>query len=91
MKVVQVEWLDSVGMTPEWEYKDEVKSLKPVSPTSVGFLLEDEPDHVTILQTDSENQLLGRLTIPKISITSMKNLDVVSEISKEIKPQIERQ
>lgn len=76
MKIVQVVWVDSVGMTPDWEHKDEIEPLKPANPTSVGFLLDDNSDYVTLLQTDSETQLMGRLTIPRISIVSMETLNI---------------
>lgn len=65
MKIVKIIWWDSKGVTSDWEFKDELKELHPVHIESVGFLLEENGDYLTILQSDSEEQILGRLTIPK--------------------------
>lgn len=65
MKMVKVIWHDSKGVTSDWEFKDEIKPLRPVRVESVGFLWDDNGDYLTLLQSDSEEQLLGRLTIPK--------------------------
>ena len=74
MKIVIVKWIDSIGLTPDWEYKNGLKQLKPAYVTSVGFLLEDNEDYKTILQSDSSNQILGRLTIPAGCVTSISVL-----------------
>jgi len=74
-KFVLIEWLDSRGVTFEWEYIDEVKPLKPCKCSSVGFLLEDNEDYKTIVQTISEDQLIGRMSIPTRSIIRIKEIE----------------
>ena len=67
-RIVKIEWLDSKAAPHEWEYRDDLGSLAPVSCITVGFILEQTKDYVTVAHTISENQILGRLTIPRISI-----------------------
>jgi len=74
MKVVSIEWIDSVGITERWEVDDEITSLKPTKVISVGFLIDDKKKYKTIVQNIGRNQVLGRMTIPSCSITKMEEL-----------------
>lgn len=65
MKIVEVIWDDSRGVTSGWEFKDEMEPLYPVTVRSVGFLEEENGEYITIVQSDSKNEVLGRMTIPK--------------------------
>lgn len=49
-KLVLIEWLDSKGITNQWEYLDEIESIKPCKCLSVGFLLEETEQYKTIAQ-----------------------------------------
>ena len=64
MKIVKITWIDAIGVTPDWEHKDDIKPMKPVIVTSVGYLLDDNKEYKTILQSDSDDVMCGRLTIP---------------------------
>lgn len=74
MKMVEIKWLDSKGVTSDWEFKDEVKQMPPCNVTSVGFMYDDNGEYITLLQSETEEQILGRLTIPKVCIVSIKQL-----------------
>ena len=71
--IVLIEWVDSKGMT-NWEDIDGLKSMPPCVCYTVGFLLEDNENYKTVALALSEEQLLGRLTIPTACIQSMKRL-----------------
>lgn len=71
MKIVKIVWYDSKGITSDWEFKDDIKPLHPVRVESVGFLWADNGDFLTLVQSDSDEQLLGRLTIPKGCVCDM--------------------
>lgn len=73
-KTVFIEWLDSKGMIREWEYIDELESLKPGRCISIGYLIEDNKEYKTIVQTLSDTQLSGRMTIPTGAILRMKEI-----------------
>ena len=73
-KKVEIHWLDSHGITSDWEFIDELKSFMPVEVVSIGFLLEDEKDYKTIVQSYSESQVLGRMAIPATSILQIITL-----------------
>lgn len=74
LKIVEVVWFDSTGITSKWEHKDDIELLKPALVNSVGFLLQDEKDYVTLVQSDSGEQLMGRLTIPMACIDCINEL-----------------
>ena len=74
MKVVKITWIDSKGITSEWEFKEDIKPLTPCLCVSIGWLLDDNEEYKTIVQSDSDNQCLGRMTIPACSI---KNIEVI--------------
>lgn len=75
-EIVFIEWLDSKGITNQWEYLDEIDPIKPDKCLSVGFLLEKAREYVTIAQTVGEAQVIGRTTIPCCSIKRIKKLAV---------------
>jgi len=73
-KLVSIEWLDSKGITHEWEYLDEIAPLLPSKCVSVGFLLEETEGYKTIAQSLSDTQVLGRTTIPCCAIQKVIKL-----------------
>ena len=74
MRTVLIEWLDSKGVTSSWEFKEDIAPLEPSLCRSVGFLYDDGDDYKTLLMTDSEQQILGRLTIPASAIRRIQAL-----------------
>ncbi len=71
---VMIGWLDSKGVINEWEFKEELEPLLPCQCLSIGFLVERTKEYTTIVQSISEKQILGRLTIPNCSINYIKKL-----------------
>ena len=74
MRKVEIEWVDSKAGRNEWEYLNDLEPLKPVTCTSVGFLIEDAPEYKTIVHTINTNQILGRITIPSSCIKKIRKL-----------------
>ncbi len=72
--LVRIQWLDSKGVVDAWEFIDGLKPMKPCACVSVGFLIDDHPDYKTIALTMSEDQVLGRLTIPMCAIQNIAPL-----------------
>lgn len=73
-KLVLIKWLDSKGITSEWEFWSEIEPLKPSVCISVGFLIEDKSTYKTLATTISKDQVFGRITIPACSIVRFKEL-----------------
>lgn len=74
MKIVEIKWADSHGVTSDWEFKNEMKPLRVCYVTSVGYLWDENEDCTTLLQSDSDKQVLGRLSIPAGCIISKRVL-----------------
>lgn len=64
MKLVEIWWRDSKGVTSEWEFKEDIKPMEPATVYSVGYMLDDNDLFKTIVQSKTETQVMGRLTIP---------------------------
>lgn len=72
MKIVKVKWIDSAGGINGWEYLEELPPLKPATCNTIGYLLENNHEYITIASTISQTQVLGRITIPKCAILKIK-------------------
>jgi len=72
---VEIQWIDSKGVTSSWEHKDDLESLEPVLVTSLGYLLEDKKEYKTIAQSVSADQVLGRMSIPVVSIKKVRKIN----------------
>lgn len=82
MKIVKIVWIDSRGVTSDWEFKDEIKPFKPILVTTVGYLLEDNAEYKTLAQSDSEKMVTGLMAIPVCCIKKIEEL-VVKEINEK--------
>lgn len=71
-KMVLIKWCDSVGITGEWEFIDDIEKMKPHICFSVGFLVDNNKDYKTLASSLNKNQVIGRITIPERSILSYK-------------------
>ena len=74
MDKIRIEWIDSKSGPNEWEYLDDLEPLEPVIITTIGFLVEETPDYKTNAHSMSENQVVGRITIPTACIRKRRRL-----------------
>lgn len=74
-EIVIIEWVDSVRAS-DWTYVEDVDE-KPMDCISVGFLLKETEDSVTIAQNYGlkPEQVCNLMTIPKRSIRSVKEIN----------------
>jgi len=73
-KLVEITWMDSHGVTSTWEFWEDMEELKPERIKSVGYLIADKKGYKTIVQSVSDSQVLGRLTIPAGCIRRTKDI-----------------
>ena len=79
VKLVMVEWLDSMRPIAEWQYLSDYKREKPISCISVGFLIHNS-DGVTAIApnmgniSDKNIQMSGVIHIPTCSILKITDL-----------------
>jgi hypothetical protein len=71
---VSITWVDSKGVTGDWEYLEDLSPLTPCVCTSIGYLLEDKKEYKTLVQTKSANQIVGKICIPSCSIKKIKKI-----------------
>jgi len=72
-EIALIEWLDSKGVN-RWEYLDEIEPMVPNICYAVGFITENAKEYITLALALSDTQVLGRTTIPRGCIKSMRIL-----------------
>jgi hypothetical protein len=72
-KRIEVFWNDAYTYDP-WEEKDSaIETCKPMMPCrTIGWLIDESKDHITICHTYNPKSVMGTLHIPKGCITKMK-------------------
>lgn len=75
MKLVQIIWNDACGQDG-WVTERELLKQKPVVHNSVGYVVQDTKEHITITMSyDEDKDSLGAwLLIPKAYIKKIKKL-----------------
>ena len=68
-----VVWEDAYSHE-DWASIQEAKSHEKCIVNSVGWLIDESDEHVTIVQSFSDNEARSRFTIPKVFIQSMETL-----------------
>ena len=73
--IVIVEWVDSVRAS-DWTYAEDVDE-KPMNCISIGFLMKETDDSITIAQNYGlkPEQVCNIMTIPKCSIKGIRKID----------------
>ena len=80
MKLVEIEWIDSKGVTSEWEFTNDLDELKPTLIRSVGILWESNDECKTLVQSMSigvksrDTQICGRITVPTVCVKKIRIL-----------------
>ena len=74
MKIVEIEWVDSGGMTPIWESTEGLEPLKPLPIVSVGYLWAAKKKSVVICQSLSAGQVARRFVIPRGCIKKIRTV-----------------
>lgn len=75
-RIVLVEWIDAMTGDAGWKTLKEVKKQAPVIVHSIGYLVKDDPDFVTVVGSfipdfgDSD----GNVTVPRGMIKSITDL-----------------
>lgn len=74
IKLVKVNWVDSVTCGG-WTILDDFDEV-PTKATTVGYLIQDKEEYVTIAQTYAEppKQVCNMITIPRVAIVEMTTL-----------------
>ncbi len=74
--IVEIEWLDSIGVPAVWENTEEAEadSLAPSIITTVGYLWESAESFVTVCQSFSPAQVARRFSIPSGCIQKIRTI-----------------
>ena len=73
---VEITWVDSKGIGGDWVHWEDVEPMPPAECMSIGYIIEETADYVTIAQSATDTQVLGTMTIPKCAITEINTLKI---------------
>lgn len=76
MQIVMIEWKDSMHSSG-WHSFNEFKSCLRSGVAlikTVGFLVEDTPDQIAVIQSGSANNIDAILVIPKCAVVRVEDL-----------------
>ena len=83
MKLVNVKWVDSFGVTSSWEDIDDI-DISEMVVKSVGYVVKESDDCIAIAanitmgdHTVCRPQACGVMTIPIVTIVEMKEMESV--------------
>lgn len=81
--MVIVEWVDATYDEEGWRPAPEYNKLllEPISVQTIGFLVADKKEYVTLIQTLAKDSgYMNRFTIPRGCIISIQSLKVSEEV-----------
>lgn len=74
-EIVYVEWIDSCSAAASvWNDRKHAKNLNADLCQSIGFLLADRKDEISIASHLGSDQVSGHMTIPRVAIKKLKRL-----------------
>lgn len=75
MQLVQISWKDIIRPDETWLFKDDVIKLRPAVITTVGWVVDERAESLTIASSMGDDQQLGDINcIPRSVIISIENL-----------------
>ena len=86
LKIVLVEWDDSMGCASSWSIIEDGAAPQPLTCRSVGWLLFDTETSLTIVphlsdeHLDAKQQGCGDMTIPKSAVRKIYTLETTNEV-----------
>ncbi len=66
---VEIHWLDSMSVYG-WKHIDDDRKAPDLRCKTIGWVLNDDEDSVTVTSSFSKYSVLSKITIPKASITA---------------------
>jgi len=75
MKIVRIEWLDICHGQTNWSFIDQL-DLGPLECVSVGFLIKETDEYISIAENynESEGLVADTMTFPKAIVKKVEEL-----------------
>ena len=75
MRLVYIEWLDAVSNADGgWQRMKDVEKLTPDLVKSVGWIVKETRDYLTVISHNGDNEVGGDFCIPKACIKKRRVL-----------------
>ena len=82
MRLVMIEWLDSMGVGGEWQCPDCLKDPEPVVCRSVGWIVRETEDYIVVAShhhagdcnEEASEQVCGTMAITKATVRRITDL-----------------
>ena len=75
-KQVRVTWVDSITGDCAWQLTDDFEDFPPVTAVTLGFIVAEDKQHITIAQSlaSPPQQVCNTISIPKGSIIKIEQI-----------------
>ena len=73
-RLVRVDWIDSNGSRDSWVPLEAVRDVSPMDVHSVGWLVHEDDVSIVLVPHFASDSVAGDFRIPKVAITSMRDL-----------------
>ena len=74
-QIVEIKWIDSSAVSSGvWAGKEDVQDWKPDTCISVGFVVADKDEYITLAAHEAQHQYGGEICIPRSAITKITQL-----------------
>ena len=79
-KIIKVEWEDITGNTEPWLLIEDALELEPARMTTIGWLISDKPDWITVSSTLGTKKEVSDLNcIPRSAIKNLEEILINDE------------
>ena len=66
-EVLYIQWIDSASLTSPWSSPQDIADLEPAIVHTVGFLVNETNDFITLVSSVTDDAAGGDVTIPKVA------------------------
>ena len=77
-KPVYIEWFDSLGCSPNWEFIEDDLDLEPIICKTLGFLMKESKEYIIIIphlvEVEHQKQGCGDMMIYKKQIKKIQEI-----------------
>lgn len=78
--LVRIRWMDIIRPEATWMFPEELKTLEPAKITTVGWIVEEGIEQITIASSVGDDRQLGDINcIPKSVVLDIKILGEIHE------------
>ena len=74
-RLIRIRWMDIIRPDATWMFPEELKTLEPAKITTVGWIVDETSEQITIASSLGDDRQLGDINcIPKSVVQTIEDL-----------------